>query len=379
MNFVALKMLTGDRAKYLSLIFSIAFASFLIAQQASIFTGLMLRTASQIRDVVDAEIWVMDRATQYVDEIRALPDDALYRVRGVPGVQWAVRLFKGQATTRAEDGKFRAVILLGLDDATLVGAPHTMLVGRFEDLRQPNAVIIDRAGYEYFYPRQPLRIGGVMEMNDHRAVIVGICEASAPFATFPVVYTRYSQAINYVGRERDQLSLILAQPAGFGSATDVCNQIEKATGLKARTRNQFTWQTIQYYLQNTGIPVNFGITIAVALIVGTVVAGQTFYIFTLENLKQFGVLKAIGVTNRRLVGMILLQAVVVAAIGYALGMGLAAEFFNITIHRTATRGFVMLWPIMAGTGAIIFSVVVVASLLSVRKVLVLESAIVFRG
>ena len=135
MNFVALKMLTGDRAKYLSLIFSVAFASFLIAQQASIFTGLMLRTASQIRDVVDAEIWVMDRATQYIDEIRALPDDALYRVRGVPGVQWAVRLFKGQATTRAEDGKFRAVILLGLDDATLVGAPHTMLVGRFEDLR----------------------------------------------------------------------------------------------------------------------------------------------------------------------------------------------------------------------------------------------------
>jgi putative ABC transport system permease protein len=218
-----------------------------------------------------------------------------------------------------------------------------------------------------------------MEMNDHRAVIVGICEASAPFATFPVVYTKYSQAINYVGRERDQLSLILAKPAAFGSATNVCNQIEKATGLKARTTNQFTWQTVQYYLQNTGIPVNFGITIAVALIVGTVVAGQTFYIFTLENLKQFGVLKAIGVTNRRLVGMILLQAFIVAAIGYALGMGLAAEFFNITIHRTATRGFVMLWPIMAGTGAIIFSVVVVASLLSVRKVLVLESAIVFRG
>lgn len=216
-------------------------------------------------------------------------------------------------------------------------------------------------------------------MNDHRAVIVGICEASAPFPTYPVVFTRYSQAINYVGRERDQLSLILAQPAGFGSATDVCNHIEKATGLKARTTSQFAWQTIRYYLQNTGIPVNFGITISVALVVGTLVAGQTFYIFTLENLKQFGVLKAIGVTNRRLVGMILLQALVVAAIGYAVGMGLAAEFFNITIHQTATRGFVLLWPIMAGTGAIIFSVVIVASLLSVRKVLVLESAIVFRG
>jgi putative ABC transport system permease protein len=136
---------------------------------------------------------------------------------------------------------------------------------------------------------------------------------------------------------------------------------------------------VRYYLRNTGIPVNFGITIGIALIVGAVVAGQTFYIFTLENLKQFGALKAIGVTNRRIVGMILLQACTVVAIGYAIGSGLAGVFFSITLRNDPTRGLVLLWQNMVGVAGAIFLVVFLASLLSIRRVLVLEPAVVFRG
>ena len=77
--------------------------------------------------------------------------------------------------------------------------------------------------------------------------------------------------------------------------------------------------------------------------------------------------------------MILLQAAVVAAIGYALGIAGCAGFFEATTRLPATRGFVMLWQVMAGTGGIIFAIVALASLVSLRKVLVLEPAIVFRG
>lgn len=379
MNFVALRMLTGDRAKYLGLIFSIAFATFLIAQQASIFTGLMLRTASQIRDVADASLWIMDPRTQYFDEVRALPDNALYRVRGVPGVAWAVRLFKSVAVARAQDGKFRSVILLGLDDATLVGAPRRMLVGTIADLRRPDAVILDKAGYEFFFPGEPLRAGKEFELNDRRAVVGGVCEASAPFVTFPVMFSRYSTALGYVGQQRNLLGFVLAQPTPGVAPEEACRRVAAQTGLQAVTGERFSWMTVMYYIRNTGIPVNFGITIAVALIVGTVVAGQTFYIFTIENLRQFGALKAIGVTNGRLLGMIALQAATVAVIGYALGIAGCAGFFEATTHLTATRGFIMLWQVMAGTGAIIFGIVLLSSLVSLRKVLVLEPAIVFRG
>jgi putative ABC transport system permease protein len=149
--------------------------------------------------------------------------------------------------------------------------------------------------------------------------------------------------------------------------------------LRARTSNQFRWDCIRYYIANTGIPVNFGITIAIALLVGLVVSGQTFYLFTVENLKQFGALKAIGVTNRRLMGMILLQALSVGFIGYAFGTGMAAMFFEITAQKIATRGIVLLWQNVAGVGALMFLVVIAASLLSIRRVLVLEPAAVFRG
>src|SRR5215813_1104643 len=380
-NFVALRMLTGDRAKYIGLIFAIAFSTFLLENQSSIFAGIMKRTTNQILDVTDADIWVMDKKTLYVDEVKALTDNDLYRVRGVPGVLWAVQLFKGQPRAKALDGTYRVVIMMGLDDASLVGAPtrDKMLLGAVDDLRQPDAVIIDRVGYSFLFPRQPLALGRTLELNDHLVRIVGIAEASAPWGTFPVMFARYSQAIKFVGRERNQLSFVLVKPQPDLAVQELCARIEAHTGLRAVSSIDFAWQTVRYYLRNTGIPVNFGITIGIALIVGAVVAGQTFYIFTIENLKQFGALKAIGVTNKRIVGMILLQALTVVAIGYALGSGIAGVFFTITLRNDPTRGMVLLWQNMLGVAGAISVAVFLASLLSIRRVLVLEPAVVFRG
>jgi len=379
MNFVALRMLTGDRAKYFGLVFAIAFCTFLLENQTSIFANILKRTASQILDVTDAEVWVMDPQTEYWEQTKALKDTDLTRVRGVPGVEWAVRLFKGNPVARTPKGRFAVAFLIGLDDATLAGAPRKMLMGSWERLREPDSVIVDQAGYVLLFPEEPLELGRTLEMNDHRVTIVGISDASAPFASLPVMHARYSEAVNFLGHERTELSFIIARPQPAISAEMLTARIGAQTGLRARTTEEFMWDCVSYYLKNTGIPVNFGITIAVALVVGTVVAGQTFYLFTVENLKQFGALKAMGVTNRRLIGMILLQAASVAALGFALGTGMAATFFEITLHKMATRGIVLMWQCVALTGACILFVVILASILSIRRVLVLEPAAVFRG
>jgi putative ABC transport system permease protein len=379
MNFVALRMLTGDRAKYFGLVFAIAFCTFLLENQTSIFANILRRTASQILDVTDAEVWVMDPKTEYWEQTKALKDTDLTRVRGVEGVAWAVRLFKGNPVAKTLKGKFAVSFMVGLDDGTLAGAPRKMLMGSWERLREPDSVVIDQAGYILLFPGEPLQLGRTLEMNDHRVTIVGISDASAPFVSLPVMHARYSEAVNFLGRERTQLSFVLARPAPGVSPEELTARIAAQTGLRARTTREFMWDCVGYYLKNTGIPVNFGITIAVALVVGTVVAGQTFYLFTVENLKQFGALKAMGVTNPRLMGMILLQAGSVAALGFALGTGMAATFFEITAHKLATRGIVLMWQCVALTGACILFVVVVASILSIRRVLVLEPAEVFRG
>lgn len=379
MNFVAFRMLTGDRAKYLGLIFAIAFSTFLLENQTSIFAGIMSRTGSQILDVTEARVWVMDPATKYFEETKALKETDLLRVRGVPGVRHAVRLFKGNPVARTPSGNFSQAVVLGLDDATLVGVPRRMNLGTWERLREPQAVIVDRAGFHLLFPGEPLQIGGTLEMNDHRVQIVGISEASAPFASFPIIHARYSDAVNFLGPERSRLSFVLADPEPGLTPVELARRIERETGLKARTAGEFRWDCVRYYLANTGIPVNFGITIGIALVVGLVVSGQTFYLFTVENLRQFGALKAIGVTNRRLVGMILLQAVVVGFIGYSAGTGLAVGFFEVTAQKIATRGIILPWQSVAGVGVLMFAVVLAASLLSIRRVIVLEPATVFRG
>ena len=175
------------------------------------------------------------------------------------------------------------------------------------------------------------------------------------------------------------MSFVVAEPArGIGSAEEA-RRITAATGLKAMTSAEFGWEAIWYYIRNTGIPINFGITVGIALIVGTVVAGQTFYLFTVENLKQFGALKAIGVSNWRITGMILLQAVVVGVLGYCLGIAMTATFFELTKNNLDLRGFYLPPEIMAGVAVAVMVIVALASILSVRRVVVLEPAVVFRG
>jgi putative ABC transport system permease protein len=378
MNWIALRMLVGNPGKYLSMILGVGFASLLISQQASIFCGLMRLTASQIRDIRGANIWVMDPNVQFIDDIKPMSENELYRVRGAPGVQWAVKLYKGLSRARLPDGSYQQTILIGLDDASMVGAPAEVFVGRLADLRQPDAVIIDRNGAEQLWPEDPYRLGRTFEMNDRRAVVVGVCEASKTFQTFPIVYARYSQAVGFVPPERKVMSFILAQSSPGDDPAQVCRQIEQRTGLQAQLRDEFVWTTMMYYMQRTGIPINFGITVLLGFMVGTAIVGQTFYLFTVENIRQFGTLKALGVGNAALIGMVLLQALVVGLIGYGLGLG-GASLFGYATESAAKLAFYMWWPVPVAAGVAVMLIIVLSSMFSLRRVLTVDPATVFQG
>jgi putative ABC transport system permease protein len=46
MSFIALKMLFGDRAKYIGIVIGLTFASLLITQQSAIFAEMMTRISA---------------------------------------------------------------------------------------------------------------------------------------------------------------------------------------------------------------------------------------------------------------------------------------------------------------------------------------------
>ena len=189
------------------------------------------------------------------------------------------------------------------------------------------------------------------------------------------LYDIYSRQ-TFAPQERKILSYVLAKTAPGASAEAVAGKIKVQTGLKAVSSYKFMEETIGYYLLYTGIPINFGITAFLGFLVGTAIAGQTFYNFTLENIKQFGALKAMGMTNGRIVSMILLQATVVGLLGYGIGVGLAA-LFGWKAAGTELAFFTPWWLLPITAGAIVL-ICILSSLLSVQRVIRLEPAIVFR-
>ena len=381
MTWISLKMLMGERGKYLAILFGVSFACFLIAEQSAIFCGVMLRTTSQIRDTQGADIWAMNSGVRYVDDLKPLSDNALFRVRSVPGVAWAVSLYRGQGQAQLADGTYQGVILMGLDDATMTGAPTRMLLGTVGDLQIPDAILVDEAGFHQMWPGEPLSAGKVLEMNQRRAVVVGVYRGAQTFMTLPVIYTRFSQATLFVpptptGR---LTPFVLAKAQPGSDPEQIATRIHEQTGLKALTGNGFEQLTMRYYLTHTGIPVNIGTTVILAFLVGSAIAGQTFYLFTIENLRQFGTLKAMGADDRRIVGMILTQGSGVGAIGYGVGVGLATLYGVVAQRAMPLLAFFLPWQVLALSAGAVMIIVLLASLLSIRRVLVLEPAIVFQG
>jgi len=386
MFFIAAKMLMGDRAKYFGILMGVTLASLVITQQGSIFVGLMSRTFGFITDVTDADIWVMDRKVQFIDDIKPMQDTELSRVRGVEGVQWAVPLYKGLLKARLDNGQFQTCNVIGLDDATLIGGPAIMLEGRLEDLRRADGVIVDDVGAATRLARppttpggkpEPLKVGDILELNDNRAVVVGICKTTRTFQSQPVVYTTYSRAKKFAPRERKQLSFVLASAKPGETSSDVCARIATNTGLAAYTSAEFKWITVMYFIKFTGIPINFGIAVSLGFLIGTVITGFMFYNFTLDNLRFLGTLKAMGCGDGKILAMIMFQAGFVAIVGYGLGTGLAT-LFGASMKET-NLAFRLTWQLMLVAGAAVTIITMFAAMLSVRKVLKLEPAIVFKG
>lgn len=386
MYLIALKMLFGDKPKYFGIIMGATLAAMVITQQGSIFCGILTRTFALISDLGYPDIWVMDRKVQFIDDVKPLQDTELYRVRGVEGVAWAVPLYKGLIRARLEDGLFQNCNLVGIDDATLVGGPPELLEGSLEDLRRAEAVIVDSVGATSKLAKPalteggepvPLKVGDVLELNDHRAVVVGIAKATRTFQSQPTIYTTYSRATTFSPRERKLLSFILVKARPGQSVQELCERISRTLDLAAYTNPQFKWLTVMYFVQNTGIPINFGIAVALGFLIGTVITGFMFYSFTIDNLRYFGTLKAMGTSDGTLVSMVMLQAFIVGNIGFGLGVGLAAIFGFGT--RATILAFFMPWQLLVVSGAAVSIICMVSAVLSMRRVMTLEPAVVFKG
>lgn len=389
MNRVALRMLTGDRAKFIGILIGLTFASLLITQQSAIYDGLLERSYASIGDTGQGDIWVMDPMVDNVDDIKPMQDTVLDRVRSIPGVAWAMPMFRNFIRARLDDGSTQNCIVLGLDDTTLMGGPPEMVEGRLEDLRRADGIIVDerdvrgrnaKLAHPPLQPggaKRPLAIGDVLELNDHRTVVVGIARTHRSFMWNPFVYTTYDRATTWAPPQRKLLSYVIAKVRPGDDAQAVCARIRQTTGMKALTNAGFKQLTLDFIMENTGIPINFKISMFLGFLVGAVIAGQMFFNFTHDNLRHFGALKAMGASDGQLLRMILIQALLVGFIGYGIGVGFAALFGNLV--GGSELAFLLSWDRLLFSAFVVIFICALSALISIRKVIRLEPAVVFRS
>jgi putative ABC transport system permease protein len=381
---IALQMLFGDRGKFVAMVVGISFAALIMTQQPSILIGILSRTYSFVNDVSLPDIWVMDPGVQFVEQHKPIRDTDLWRIRGISGVDWVAPLFKNLMRIKLPDGSTKMIDMTGIDDATLIGAPYKFLAGKISDFRRNDAVFVDQEAAKTHLKVQisekqtrPLEVGDVLEINDRRAIVMGLVKTARNFVLQPQVYTTYSRTLHYSPPGRRHLTYLLVKAKQGQDLKELCQKIRNVTHLAAYTADEFKTLNLRHWMDNTGIPLNFGISVLLGFIVGAAIAGQTFYNFIQENLKYYAALKAMGLKNAVLARMVMLQAMVVGLIGYGNGVGLTA-IFGMQVHDTVLA-FLMPSSLLLFGGIGVLFIVALSAALGVRSVKTVDASIVFRG
>ena len=393
---LALKMLFGDTAKYLMLVAGLAVATFLMAQQTAVFCGLMNWTKSTLKNV-PAPIWVVEEKVEQVNETNPLLDTDVARVRSVSSVAWASPIYSGIQRVRLENGNFKMIQLIGIDSNTLAGAPAKMLEGDLMKLRLPHSVIIDDLGVTRLARKRgdKVKVGDMFELNDQEARVVGIADAMTSFTGGPYVWTTYERALQYVPPQRKMLQAVICAPRAGVSLDQAVADIQRETGLKAFVNREanfgefwaqrgdgktdnFNVSTVWWYIKNTGIPISFGTTVIIGLLVGMAVSCQTFYSFVLENMRHLGALKAMGASNGTLCLMLITQAFTVGIIGYGIGLFFTSGFAMAALKNEQPPFYMPEFVPFAVLG-VVLGICTLAALLGIWRVSKLEPAMVFRS
>jgi putative ABC transport system permease protein len=372
---IALKLLVNDRTKFYSVIIGITFSVFLIVQMTSMFAGILQRSSATVANV-GASVWVMDPAVQTIQSTIPIPDYVQDAVRSIDGVKYAVPIYLGGGLAKLTNGDYQGVTVVGLDDTSLYGRP-ALEKGAIADIYGENGFIVAHDS-EYVKLGSP-PIGAHFEINDHRAVIVGIAKVAANgLFGVPTLYTTYSRALEYLPQTRFTVSYVLVEPK---TKADI-PRIEAAVarlGYLALTKEEFDARIARFYTFQTGIGVNIMLMSAISFIVGLSISGQTFYTFVLENIDKFGALKAIGAQGRELVAMILFQALFTGLVGYGLGVGLCAIMIEGARHANSNYAAVITFTNLALAFVMMLIIAGISSVIAARKVLSIDPFDIFRG
>ena len=371
---LAQRNLFHDKVRLTVTLTGIVFSVVLIVVQLGLFFGFTTATSNLI-DHSGADLWITSKNVPYVEQGVAFSERKLNQARAVPGVSDAQKIIAHWTQWKRHDGGEESVQIVGINVDDRLEQPWNLVEGRAEDLKSPDAVILDVL---YKQKLGVNRVGEVFEIGGHRARVVGFTQGIRSFTTSPYVFTSFKNAQNYTAMREDQTLFVLVKVAQ-GANVDAVRRalLAHLTDVEVFTTGEFSHMTTFYWMFTTGAGVAVLIAAVLGLVVGFVVVAQTIYATTMDHLREFGTLKAMGAPNSYIYKVIMKQAAISAVIGYVLGM-IVSVF---VVHASQKGGAAILMPLPMAVGMFFVTLVMCigAALVSINKVTRIDPAMVFRG
>jgi len=369
---LAWQNLSYDRSRFAVTIVGIAFAVFLMIFQGSLLLGF-LRAASKVVDSVEADLWITARGVPCFDFAAPLPDRFRELALGVPGVISVERVASGFASWQKPSGARQIVVLVGME-------PEVGVRSAFQDLRHetelaPEAVFLDRSN------RDTLEVTAVpaeLEISRRRARVAGMVEGFSSFLGSPYVFTRYRDAVRYIGLGQEETVFLVARVAAGRGLDRVRDRLRlRLPEANVWTRVEFSRRCRVYWLVQTGAGGSILTAALLGFLVGLVIVSQNIYATTMDNIEEFATLKAIGAPRRYIQSVVLTQAIVSGLFGS--GVGLLGTYPLVAALRTSIPWVYTPWWLPLGMVLVSLLMCGLASVASVRKAVAVEPARVFRA
>ncbi len=370
---LAWRNLAHDRSRFVVTLVGIVFAVVLIAMQVGLFLGFSDSTTVVIRHT-HADFWIVAKGTQNFEIALPIDERELHIALSVLGVAHAERLLVQSLPWRKPGGGDESVLVVGSDLNTGLAGPWNVVAGQLEDLRRPDAAMVDRI----FMGK--LGIDGpdaTVEINGLRTRVVGLTQGIRSFTTFPWVFCSLRTAQRAAGLGEDRSNYVIgtfapeADPAQVRAAlaralprTDVYISEE----LAARTRD--------YWMLTTGAGASVLISAVLGLLVGSVIVAQVLYATTVDHLTEFGTLRAMGAPRAFIYQVILGQATISATLGHLPGIALALLLAKAS--ELAPAVVLVPWELAVGLYGVTLAMCMLASVVSIRKAMSIDPAMVFQ-
>jgi putative ABC transport system permease protein len=371
---IAWKNLIHDKVRLAVTLVGIVFALVLILVQFGLFLGF-LDTSSNIVAQSRADLWVTAPSIPHVNGGSALSESNRYRILSIPGVERADKYTLFFVVWKIPTGAQQSVQVVGFPVESELGGPWNVTAGSLDDLHGEDTVMID----EIYRDKLGITsLGQTVEISGRRARVVGFTRRIRSFTTIPYIFTSFKNSQNYAGLAENQAIYFLLKVAPGADLAAVKSALkERLPELDVYTNEELRMKTQNYWVFSTGAGITTLIGAVLGLIVGIVVVAQTIYAATVDHIREFGTLKAMGASNSHIYQVILTQAALSAAFGYAIAISIALVVAGAS--ESGNAPILIPSEVAFGTFGLALAMCAGASIISIRKATRIDPAMVFRG